>query len=63
MNVVKGNFEGLQVGIVNHANFAKGVPFGLVNYVERMQGLQVGLVTVIRQGGAFPVFPIVNWSF
>jgi len=28
-----------------------------------MKGLQIGLVNIIRQGGQFPVFPIVNWSF
>ncbi len=25
--------------------------------------VQVGLVNVISQGNAFPVLPIVNWSF
>lgn len=63
VNVVKGNFEGFQLGIVNHANFAKGFQLGLVNYVESMNGLQIGLVNVIRRDGAFPVFPIINWSF
>jgi hypothetical protein len=62
VNAVKGNFEGFQLGIVNYANFAKGLQVGLVNYVESMHGLQIGLVNVIRRDGAFPVFPIVNWS-
>jgi len=35
---------------------------GFVNYAETMKGLQIGLINVIRQGGQFPVFPIVNWS-
>jgi hypothetical protein len=63
VNVVKGNFKGFQWGIVNYANNAKGFQLGFVNYAESMYGLQIGFVNVIRQGGIFPVFPIVNWSF
>jgi len=62
-NVVNGNFKGLQLGVVNYANYAEGLQFGLINYAESMHGLQVGLVNIIKQDGAFPVFPIVNWSF
>lgn len=63
VNVVKGNFEGFQLGIVNHANYASGLQMGLVNYARSMKGLQIGLINIIGQGGQFPVFPIVNWSF
>lgn len=63
INITKGNFKGLQLGVVNYANYANGVQFGLVNYAVSMKGLQIGLVNIIRQGGQFPVFPIVNWSF
>jgi hypothetical protein len=63
VNVVKGNFEGLQWGAVNYANNAKGLQLGFVNYAVTMNGLQIGLVNIIKQNGAFPVFPIVNWSF
>ena len=63
VNVTKGNFEGFQWGIVNYANYANGLQLGLVNYSMSMKGLQVGLVNIIRQGGQFPVFPFVNWSF
>ncbi|MCP4634583.1 MAG: hypothetical protein GY855_16770 [candidate division Zixibacteria bacterium] len=63
VNVVKGNFEGLQWGFVNYANYASGLQLGFVNYTGSMKGLQIGLVNIIRQGGTFPVFPIVNWSF
>jgi hypothetical protein len=63
VNIVKSDFEGFQSGFVNHANFANGVQLGLVNYAASMKGLQIGLVNIIGQGGAFPVFPIVNWSF
>ena len=63
INVTKANFEGLQLGIINYAGSAKGIQFGVINYAERMQGLQIGLLNIIKQDGAFPVFPIVNWSF
>lgn len=63
VNVVKGNFEGFQLGIVNHANYASGLQLGLVNYARSMKGLQIGLINIIGQGGQFPIFPIVNWSF
>lgn len=63
VNVTKGRFEGFQWGAVNYTKNMKGFQLGLVNYAENMYGLQVGLVNIIQQGGAFPVFPIVNWSF
>lgn len=63
INVVKGDFEGLQWGFVNSANHAGGLQLGVVNYARTLNGLQIGLVNIIKQGGAFPVFPIVNWSF
>jgi hypothetical protein len=63
VNITKGDFEGFQWGIVNYAGYANGFQLGLVNYAKRMKGLQLGLVNIIKQGGQFPVFPIVNWSF
>ena len=63
VNVTKADFTGLQAGIVNYAKSAKGIQFGFVNYAERMKGLQIGLLNIIKQDGAFPVFPVVNWSF
>jgi hypothetical protein len=63
VNITKGNFEGFQCGIVNYAGHANGFQLGLVNYALSMKGLQIGLVNIIKQGGQFPVFPIVNWSF
>jgi len=63
VNVVQGRSEGLQWGLVNYSNEMSGLQLGLVNYARRMKGLQIGLVNIIRQGGQFPVFPIVNWSF
>ncbi|MCB2231537.1 hypothetical protein KQH82_12535 [bacterium] len=63
VNVIKGDFEGFQWGAVNYANNGSGLQLGLVNYARTMKGLQIGLVNIIKQGGQFPVFPIVNWSF
>lgn len=63
VNIVKGRITGFQWGIVNHAVSASGFQLGFVNYAGTMHGLQIGLVNIIGQGGAFPVFPIVNWSF
>ena len=63
VNVTKGKFEGFQWGIVNYAKDMSGFQLGVVNYAEIMNGLQIGLVNIIQQEGAFPVFPIVNWSF
>jgi hypothetical protein len=63
VNIVKGKITGFQWGAVNHAVSASGFQLGLVNYAGTMHGLQIGLVNIIGQGGAFPVFPIVNWSF
>lgn len=63
VNVTQKRCEGFQSGVVNYAEVMSGVQLGLVNYARSMNGLQVGLVNIIRQGGAFPVFPIVNWSF
>ncbi len=63
VNITRGNFEGFQWGVVNYAKHANGFQLGLVNYAGTMKGLQIGLVNIIEQGGQFPVFPIVNWSF
>ena len=48
---------------MNYADKVEGVQLGFVNYVNSMYGLQIGLANIIRQGGVFPVMPIVNWSF
>ncbi len=63
VNIVNENFEGLQFGLVNYANHANGLQLGFINYARSLKGIQIGLVNIIKQGGAFPVFPIVNWSF
>lgn len=63
VNMVKGNFEGLQWGFFNQANYVHGLQLGFVNNTVTMKGLQIGIINIIKQGGRFPVFPIVNWSF
>jgi len=63
VNVVQVRCEGLQWGLVNYAGNMSGLQLGFVNYARTMKGLQIGLVNIIKQGGQFPVFPIVNWSF
>lgn len=64
VNISKQKFEGLQWGAVNyHDGMVSGLQLGIVNYAASMNGLQIGLINIIETGGAFPVFPIVNWSF
>lgn len=76
VNMTDGRVLGLQSGFVNIANEGEGVQWGgfnsnrnmnglqlaLVNYAERIHGVQIGLVNIIKTGGQFPVFPIVNWG-
>jgi hypothetical protein len=68
-----GAFKGVQFGILGLADTEFiGWQNNWVNitmerfegfYTERMHGIQVGLINIIKEGGAFPFFPIVNWSF
>jgi hypothetical protein len=55
--------RGVQWGLVNTAEYWHGLQFGLVNYTQRLHGVQIGLINIIKTGGQFPFFPIVNWSF
>jgi hypothetical protein len=54
--------QGVQWGGVNTSNNWNGLQLGVVNYAQRIDGLQIGLINIIKQGGQFPVFPIVNWG-
>lgn len=63
INSTKKDFRGWQWGFVNYAHYANGLQLGFVNYAVTMKGLQIGLINIIKQGGQFPIFPIVNWSF
>lgn len=62
VSVDRGDFEGLQMGMYNSAEYVNGLQLGLINNAASMKGVQIGLVNIIKTGGAFPVFPIVNWS-
>jgi hypothetical protein len=63
VNLTMEKCEGFQFGIVNYAGSMNGFQLGLVNYAEKMKGLQIGIINIIKKGGTFPFFPIVNWSF
>jgi hypothetical protein len=63
VNFDKNNFEGFQLGWFNRGDYVNGFQLGLVNYAGSMKGLQIGIINIIKKGGQFPVFPIVNWSF
>ena len=54
--------QGLQWGGVNMSDKWSGLQLGIVNYAKRTSGVQVGLVNIIKEGGQFPIFPIVNWG-
>ncbi len=63
VNMNDQNVEGVQFGFYNQAGYANGLQFGFINHAGRLKGLQIGLINIIKTGGQFPVFPIVNWSF
>ena len=53
---------GVQLGIINAADYFAGLQFGLFNWANNLDGLQVGLVNVIADQ-AVCVFPFVNIGF
>jgi hypothetical protein len=63
VNLTEGRMEGFQLGLYNTAGSMSGFQLGIVNHAGKMHGLQIGIVNIIKTGGQFPVFPIVNWSF
>jgi len=63
VNVNNQNVEGVQWGFYNHAGYMNGLQLGFINHAGSMKGLQIGLINIIKTGGQFPIFPIVNWSF
>ena len=63
VNLAEKDVQGFQYGWVNWATHVSGFQLGLVNYAGTMSGLQIGIINIIKTGGQFPVFPIVNWSF
>ncbi len=63
INLSNKNVEGFQWGFYNTGDYVNGFQLGFINSAQTMKGLQIGLVNIIKKGGQFPVFPIVNWSF
>ncbi len=57
-----GSGEGVQWAVVNTSQGWRGLQLGFVNYAQRIHGVQIGLINIIKQGGQFPIFPIVNWG-
>jgi hypothetical protein len=49
--VVKGSFDGVQLGVVNYARRMSGVQIGVVNIVGEDNGaVPIGLINVVRGG-------------
>jgi hypothetical protein len=77
VNLVAGEFKGLEVGIyngvgqgtgvqlgwVNVSKGFEGLQFGFVNYTDDMHGLQIGIVNIINNKEKLKFLPIVNWKF
>jgi hypothetical protein len=63
VSISDGNLEGLQTGLYTRSHHVGGVQIGILNMTDTMNGLQIGLLNFIKEGGFFPFFPIVNWSF
>jgi len=59
---VSGPVEGLQWALYNSSTDMHGLQLAVVNYARQIHGVQIGLVNIIKTGGQFPFFPIVNWG-
>ena len=63
LNWDSGDVVGLQIGLVNHAEYGHGLQLGLINYARHMHGLQIGLFNVIAHTHSAGALPFVNWDF
>lgn len=54
-NAVIQEAEGLQIAPVNYATILKGKQIGIVNVADSADGIPVGLVSFVRKGGLFQV--------
>ena len=61
-NYCKGDFGGVQVGIVNVTEKGRGLQVGLVNRANILYGVQIGLANFI-DASSVRFFPIVNCAF
>ncbi|MCP4711771.1 MAG: hypothetical protein GY869_24395, partial [Planctomycetes bacterium] len=50
-NINIGDMKGVQVGLVNFADYARGVQIGVVNYARKLAGVQIGPFNGNRDGG------------
>jgi hypothetical protein len=51
INVAKGDFNGLQAGVINYAGGLRGVQFGVINIVGEDKGaVPIGLINVVKGG-------------
>jgi len=76
VNAVKGEYDGLQIGVANYAAQAQafqigfyngaqhieGCQLGVINTTRTMIGIQIGLVNVIQDNDV-PFMPIINCYF
>ncbi len=53
--------RGLQWGFYSSAGSNHGLQLGLINRTGNLRGVQLGLINIADSGGAFKVFPILNW--
>lgn len=61
-NYCKGDFGGVQVGLVNVTEKGRGLQVGLVNRANILYGVQIGLANFI-DASTVRFFPIVNCAF
>lgn len=54
-NAVIQEAEGIQIAPVNYATILKGKQIGIVNVADSAEGIPVGLVSFVRRGGLFQV--------
>ncbi|MEO9967337.1 MAG: hypothetical protein ABJF11_16180 [Reichenbachiella sp.] len=51
VNVVEGEMQGMQLGVVNYAKRAKGVQLGIINVMaDGQEALPIGLISVVKNG-------------
>ena len=49
-NRVRGDGEGLQIGLLNISDRMKGVQIGAINYSRQFTGIQIGGMNIIKEG-------------
>lgn len=62
MNVAGGQYTGLQMACINHAQKFSGVQFGAFNHCEDFKGFQFGLINICKRQ-SLPFTILINWRF